>query len=503
MGQDRETLENITKILNNSKKGVENEQRRSKISKEIGRTSKETESSENNRRSDDDNGRSGQRDLDRRRVKSERKEIESLQELEKKKLEEFATQYEKEQKESKTIEYYVKEFEKESDDFLERDDLDSEDWDIGKNIQAFVYKKILNAKSNNLVKMLNEIGFNSPELFSDIITQIDKDYIIDTLQDKKMRGRHIGELKHIYVNPNLIGDDIYAFTECIFHEIEHAIQYKKYKNLLKKDVKDLTDKESDFILDYTTCHLANKNKRKFYEANKQVLDEFFENLSGKNEQEQMLYLENLPNDYIRVYNTYIEFYKKYYNCELEKNARKRGQNSKEKLRGYNEKRKISGQRIIANTPFNDADGYSSTRGRLGQNIGEEETEESIEPKEKITSSQKAAKTRKEKLKAAQELDSADSSAIKNAIRKWNAKIEKDRYDVNKTLNSLINISKAISKEFSKKYGFKISDKMIREVMPFLTSLSDFVLSVSSKIYYLRVLLASLDFTPPKSARMTV
>ena len=39
---------------------------------------------------------------------------------------------------------------------------------------------------------------------------------------------------------------------------------------------------------------------------------------------------------------------------------------------------------------------------MEKNIGEEETEESIEPKGQITPSQKAAKTRKEKLKAAKE-----------------------------------------------------------------------------------------------------
>ena len=405
-------------------------------------------------------------------IAKKEQEIENLREIEKKKFEEYTEQYEKERKESKTVEGYIKEFEKETDDFLARNDFDSEDFEIGRNIQAFVYKKILNANSNNLVKMLSEIGFNTPELFSDIITQIDKDYTIDTFHERKARGRHIAELKHIYVNPDLIGDDIYAFTECVFHEIEHSIQYKKYKNLLKKDVKDLTDKESGFILDYTTCHLANKNKRKFYEANKEVLDEIFENLSGKNKQEQMLYMGNLPKDDIKVYNKYREFYKKYYNCELEKKAREKGKNTKNKLREYNERRRISGRRIIANTPFNDADGYSSARGRLEKNIGEEETEESIEPKGQITPSQKAAKTRKEKLKAAKELVSVCDEKVKNSIRKWYASIEKDRYDVNKTLTSLINHTKYIAKQFSQKYGFKISDKMIREVMPFLRERTD-------------------------------
>ena len=405
-------------------------------------------------------------------IAKKEQEIENLREIEKIKFEEYTEQYEKERKESKTVEDYIKEFEKETDDFLARNDFDSEDFDIGRNIQSFVYKKILNANSNNLVKMLSEIGFNTPELFSDIITQIDKDYTIDTFHERKARGRHIGELKHIYVNPDLIGEDIYAFTECVFHEIEHSIQYKKYKNLLKKDVKDLTDKESVFILDYTTCHLANKNKRKFYEANKEVLDEIFENLSGKNKQEQMLYMGNLPNDDIKVYNKYREFYKKYYNCELEKKAREKGKNTKNKLREYNERRRISGRRIIANTPFNDANGYSSARGRLEKNIGEEETEESIETKGQITPSHKAAKTRKEKLKAANELDSVCDEKVKNSIRKWYASIEKDRYDVNKTLTSLINHTKYIAKQFSQKYGFKISDKMIREVMPFLRERTD-------------------------------
>ena len=60
-----------------------------------------------------------------------------------------------------------------------------------------------------------------------------------------------------------------------------------------------------------------------------------------------------------------------------------------------------------------------------------------------------------------------NKVVKNYIREWYSDIEKDRYDVNKTLNSFINMTKAIAKEYSNKFGMKINDKQVREILPFL------------------------------------
>lgn len=62
--------------------------------------------------------------------------------------------------------------------------------------------------------------------------------------------------------------------------------------------------------------------------------------------------------------------------------------------------------------------------------------------------------------------------VKDDIRTWYADIEKGRYDVNKSLNSFINVTKGIAKEYGNKFGIKINDKQIREIMPFLRERTD-------------------------------
>ena len=49
---------------------------------------------------------------------------------------------------------------------------------------------------------------------------------------------------------------------------------------------------------------------------------------------------------------------------------------------------------------------------------------------------------------------------RDKIYEWHADIGKNRFDVNKTLQSTINMSKSIAKEYSKTTGQKISDKMV-------------------------------------------
>ena len=92
--------------------------------------------------------------------------------------------------------------------------------------------------------------------------------------------------------------------------------------------------------------------------------------------------------------------------------------------------------------------------------------------EKLTPAQKAQKTRRENLEKAKNLESADNKQVKEYVRQWYASIESDRYDVNKTLNSFINMSNNIAKEYSKKLNQKVTGKMVREIMPFLRERTD-------------------------------
>lgn len=409
-------------------------------------------------------------------IEEKDKEIESLQELEKKKLEEFATQYEKEQKESKTIEDYVKEFEKESDDFLERDEnLGFGSYNPNPFIK-YVFTKLSEYahenKSFKLKDFLNE--FEIADLINtDNIPDSVTVSVTNNVKDTRY-GSSLDEMNHIYLNAAQIGNDSVLFVKTIAHELEHVKQHQKYIDIKEKPKNQRTEQENQYIKDYAKCAEVNKTLTKIKKnpiVNKILLE--YRDEYKKNGLSERDFINNLTDKESTLYTQYKLALKNYFNARFEKEARQAGDKAEEYARrnGRNNEINIIGRVGTVRQKFH-TEGIDGRRINGVQKKVLQEISNKENSSEALTSSQKAAKTRKEKLKAAQELDSADSSAIKNAIRKWNAKIEKDRYDVNKTLNSLINISKAISKEFSKKYGFKISDKMIREVMPFLRERTD-------------------------------
>lgn len=88
-----------------------------------------------------------------------------------------------------------------------------------------------------------------------------------------------------------------------------------------------------------------------------------------------------------------------------------------------------------------------------------------EPRVKLEniSSIKLKHTKEVKNDKAQNLESAKNyvPVVKDAVRNWTAEIEKRRFDVNKDITEFINSTRKLSKKIG------ISDKNIRELMPFL------------------------------------
>lgn len=87
-----------------------------------------------------------------------------------------------------------------------------------------------------------------------------------------------------------------------------------------------------------------------------------------------------------------------------------------------------------------------------------------------TASQKKAKSRtKERIEKAKNIVDARkyNKVLKEGVQKWNSEIGIRRYEADRTLNSFINITKAIAKEH------KINDKNLREIMPFLRERTEF------------------------------
>lgn len=58
-------------------------------------------------------------------------------------------------------------------------------------------------------------------------------------------------------------------------------------------------------------------------------------------------------------------------------------------------------------------------------------------------------------------------ATRDSLYQWYGEVEKARYDVDKDLNQFNKITRSTAKDFSNKTGMKVSDKMIREILPFL------------------------------------
>lgn len=93
------------------------------------------------------------------------------------------------------------------------------------------------------------------------------------------------------------------------------------------------------------------------------------------------------------------------------------------------------------------------------------------PRKKLTTlsqekTKKKAKAKIEKLKRIKNIEIHNKN-IKHAISKWNAEIEKRRYDINKTLNAFGNDLKPIAKRL------KTNEKALRELMPFLRERTEF------------------------------
>lgn len=66
-----------------------------------------------------------------------------------------------------------------------------------------------------------------------------------------------------------------------------------------------------------------------------------------------------------------------------------------------------------------------------------------------------------------------NQVVRDKVYDWHGKLESDRYDVDKALNSFIQLTKHKAKNLSQKTGIKISDKQLREILPFLRERTGF------------------------------
>ena len=85
-----------------------------------------------------------------------------------------------------------------------------------------------------------------------------------------------------------------------------------------------------------------------------------------------------------------------------------------------------------------------------------------------------------------------SKVVRDKVYDWHGNLESDRYDIDKALNSFINLTKHKAKNISGKTGLKVTDKQLREIMPFLRERTGFPESLERDD--LRTLFNKLDKT---------
>jgi len=345
----------------------------------------------------------------------------------------------------------------------------------------------------------NRTDYNGNTLFEHI-----KDYTFtDMVKADKTTNRyglHVGKDKAIYINTDAIealpqNEQTGRFINTVRHEIEHAIQEKQHNDIVEtRGLKDselkifdslakelvkekpsskiistlnnmvnkiankrnLRNYEVDALKDYAELKVVNKQKSEYYNNHKDVLAKWAEKTIGKTKTEaRKVYNKLKPSQKIIVDN-YTRLFNNYYNAKYEANARKTGEAKAKEVINANNGRtalqlpRLSKQRNVRTRPQG---------GTPSEEFGEtsEEFEGFGETKVAVN------KNTSDEI----------NQVVRDKVYDWHGKLESDRYDVDKALNSFIQLTKHKAKSLSQKTGVKISDKQLREILPFLRERTGF------------------------------
>ncbi|MCM1296031.1 MAG: hypothetical protein NC311_10860, partial [Muribaculaceae bacterium] len=384
--------------------------------------------------------------------------IASLQEQTKLKLEEYQKEYDSTRATGKGLEELIKEFENDTNS-LYGDVSNNADVDIPefmKDIQPVVnngldvdlnpiYEKISNGISG---KDLADI---LPNDIAELIRNNAENYTFKelTTDEKNLKGRHVGVWKEIQLNLDGIGNNPRSFVSTLLHEVQHVNQEVLYRKIKQKPTKDWTPEDRTYIAHYNICKRVNKNRQKYYNKHKNLIDKFrYNNFYSAEERANVI--SQLSKSEQNIIDTYDEIVQNYWNALFEVEARSKGA---EYAKGYTEKSRYTLSRSSKTKQTNIR---TPRKWNLGSDTRNSSTRYGWEDLE-----------RPNEYKSREIKPDNIQKVTKNHIRKWYGGIEKDRYDVNKNLTSFINLTKIQAKELSKKTGQKITDKMVREIMPFL------------------------------------
>lgn len=337
---------------------------------------------------------------------------------------------------------------------------DIELYPIDENIKT-IGKYDLNLKSlNNIVKKgttVGEIAKHLPEHMQDLVTGLENVKVRNMNVAFEKKGKYIQFTNTIKLNLEAVGNNPYKFIKTFVHELEHARQKAYYEELLQAKARGekLTREEIDYMKAYKNSDRLNKVIQAFRNQRyvRNIVNKFNKATKGMTRQEAINYIKKFATETEK--NIIIKdekYYNKYLDLPKEIGAREEGGKY---AKDFKNETRIDGRKDRKLDRFNSQwnVGTSSWLRTRRTNRTDGFSERRIELYEKI-------KNIKDQIKPSSS-DTEIKSKAKAKIRQWVSNINVDRLDLSKEINSFVQDAKKIAKEY------KVSDKLIRETMPFL------------------------------------
>lgn len=215
-----------------------------------------------------------------------------------------------------------------SDERVDIETPDSgEDFDLGRFINNIKDKMdIVNSRKQGITvgELIEKNKFLKP--IEDALSDI-SDYTIspmpDNVKNPRRRATHLSKSKMIWLNMDVLRNDPRGFVVSFMHEVQHAKQMKKYKELSSKG--KLTPEEKRFVDNYKELKKVNKIRLEYYNKHKKFLDDTLDNINKLNDTNVQEYINSLTPMQREILKTYDKLYSDYYNTPFEVEARQAGE----------------------------------------------------------------------------------------------------------------------------------------------------------------------------------
>ena len=202
-----------------------------------------------------------------------------------------------------------------------------EDFDLGRFINNSKDKMdIANSRKQGITvgELIEKNKFLKP--IEDALSDI-SDYTIspmpDNVKNPRRRATHLSKSKMIWLNMDVLRNDPRGFVVSFMHEVQHAKQMKKYKELSSKG--KLTPEEKRFVDNYKELKKVNKIRLEYYNKHKKFLDDTLKRLDEFNQTETQEYTNSLTPMQREILKTYDKLYSDYHNTPFEVEARQAGE----------------------------------------------------------------------------------------------------------------------------------------------------------------------------------